>query len=99
MSEGKRTPGPWVFVEDAEGLGIPMVYSEATQAMVAITDSDLLFADAPADEQEANARLIAAAPSLLMALEEMLRFQMAVWRIETDGVFMARAAIRKAKGE
>lgn len=77
-----------------------MVYSEATQAMTAITDSDQLFADAPSDEQEANARLIAAAPELLEALEGLLGVveQADLQLIDPERI-AARAAIVKARWE
>ena len=52
-------------------------------------------------EQQANARLIAAAPELLEALEDVIgRFTEAFPASETyEPIIAARAAIKKAKGE
>lgn len=61
------------------------------------------------DEDEANAKLIAAAPELLASLESLLAYLREFWPDEplfsTDAnkqshsIYNAEAAIRKAKGE
>jgi hypothetical protein len=81
---GKHTPGPWSKSERG--------YIFAGDSCIAST-SDL-------DENEANARLIAAAPDLLAALEQSLSWLSsypggganAAWR-------KASEAIAKARGE
>lgn len=71
----KHTPGPW-YMSEEYGLH---VYSPAEKMQIA----DILLCDASdpepyatADEKtaKANARLIAAAPDLLAALRDMVRF-------------------------
>jgi len=74
------------------------VYTEDLRILVAVTRGD----DVPAPEQDANARLIAAAPRLVAALEDLLTWV----EQETDGrdwphvrLQTARAALRAARGE
>lgn len=88
-----HTPAPWKVCEDYIN-----VYAPETDT--AITNQDHICAP-DQDEAEANARLIAAAPCLLEALEK------ALWMIESNEgtsdendaiVDACRAAIAKAKG-
>jgi hypothetical protein len=56
------------------------------------------------DNAEANARLIAAAPDMLEALEEIVfnvtkNFEGSIEIRDPEAIEMAREAIRKAKGE
>ena len=90
MKDAKHTPGPWQ-------IGYPGVKSQGNY----IADCDVSYVF-PDDEKRANARLIAAAPDLLAALERCLPF---VDRIRAnsggDGnltALTARAAIAAAKG-
>jgi len=98
-----HTPGPW-FVPQSFG----------TQYVEARIDSGRLqevAACGPTQEptqQYANARLIAAAPALLEALEDLLmhigkgREETVEWvcePIHSDEIKAARAAIAAAKGE
>lgn len=79
----QHTPGPWRFEESTKTIrAVPQNYWLATM------DSW----DGAVDH-EANARLIAAAPDLLEALELAL--------VATDGNWedRARAAIAKARGQ
>ena len=97
MSEAKHTPGPWL----ADGAS---VYEERDDFSVICN-----FWSSSLPEWEANARLTAAAPDLLEALEELAdmlsqcTFQ--TMRIKgqyvdrEEAVYRARAAIAKAKGE
>ncbi len=100
----KHTPGPWDYRLrfNAEDKGNPplggwySVTADAANFMVASTELS-------AEEDEANARLIAAAPDLLSscvgllsALEEMIPRFKSFHGNET--VEYARAAIAKAKG-
>ena len=50
------------------------------------------------DEQEANARLIAAAPDLLEALESILEYAESGWDHTPICAVVARSVISKAKG-
>jgi hypothetical protein len=95
----EHTPGPWQLVKyDA-------IWTEKGRFLC-----DLTFQDMPFHERHGNARLIAAAPNLLAALEELLgewdeRDKRAAQEPgcgglnETFGVTLARAAIAKSKGE
>jgi hypothetical protein len=101
-AEAKHTRGPW------ELLGGFTVGSETGSAWerIAITPDDL-----PELERIANARLIAAAPELLEALDECVNaLEDYIPRIEAQNemtslnygrnvMAVARAAIRRAKGE
>lgn len=92
-----HTPGPW-------HLGVrpgPMVYGSKGQQI-----ADLLADLLPPGENQANARLIAAAPDMLQILQRILRAH----ESGNNGAFMgeavlcdafameARAAIAKATG-
>lgn len=100
MSAGKHTPGPWVH--DTRGQGKPDVRAASGRAVActwmvcgSAPKSDKGY-EARCEEDRANARLIAAAPELLAALEELVGWQTCV----PDAVVeAARAAIAKATGE
>lgn len=83
----KHTPGPWeleiitsAYVTACDGTHIADVHHGSTATAKA--------------EGSANARLIAAAPELLEALEFVIRGVPDTW----EGVQKARAAIAKATG-
>lgn len=61
----KHTPGPWVFGQDGYSLGNGVVYSRHPNG----NPKDICTVSGWAGEKIANARLIAAAPDLLDALE------------------------------
>lgn len=120
----KHTPGPWYAGEPFEifpGAGLRFHISQAEGAPYTPHYSDVaqFVAETISSEklaiQQANARLIAAAPELLAALEDC---QTALeWAIEQGGgpaceheagvcfcneknaLNYARAALRKARGE
>lgn len=112
MSESKHTSGPWDFCtgshKDCCICGIVRAANDTSVAMVTMRRCQFQDhgATAPiAEESKANVRLIAAAPDLLAALEQM-------WRIFTpshedpegltvggQACLAAQAAIVKAKGE
>jgi len=82
MSEVKHTPGPWVISElnDAidgeenimiEHEGFPLCEVRGTNDMPWIDEDDISTINS---EVIANAKLIAAAPDLLSALWEIMRF-------------------------
>lgn len=91
MSNAKHTPGPWgVLIGDAG----PIVFAGNKGNMVATCLRQITSA-----EREANARLIAAAPELLTALEVLvdLQNQAAIPHSKIAAAFgEARAAIAKA---
>lgn len=95
MSEAKHTPGPWRVGKGGPNM-CPTVGTEKglMVAMVAYGDSH---------PTQANARLIAAAPDLLEALEELADLFDAMvsgeYRPDSFTTQPARAAIAKAKGD
>jgi hypothetical protein len=103
-----HTPGPWTL--DAGGWPLiingPEPWAEGTiddgaQADVVVLIDCLENSgrtyDYPEEIAEANARLIAAAPELLAALEDVVRVYA---RIGPDSVLApARAAIARARGQ
>ena len=101
MIKTKHTPGPWsinraaaTHVQDARERGI------AACGGYYSTDAKLAMADG---EQEANARLIAAAPELLDALRGLLaaRDSTTMGRereLYEEWIPKARAAVAKAEG-
>ena len=86
MTKSKHTPGPWVIRETDE-------YSEKLSIQ---TDEYYVALVDFSHDQTANARLIAAAPDMMEALESMLMARDTVEREEARRE--ARAAIAKAKG-
>lgn len=95
----KHTPGPWKFQEvdwQPRALKSDLLVFPAKMPSAAIA---LLYRDNDADE--ANARLIAAAPDLLEALQSVaLHFD--EWVIDEEafeGCLKVRAAIAKATEE
>ena len=113
----KHTPGPWAtyFCNPGERNGV--IYSESLSEFSAnicelvadtcIKDNDRRRGDkwVFSEQRAADARLIAAAPDLLWALEKMLREHDALQMAEnkTDdrwpAATYARATIAKARGE
>jgi hypothetical protein len=84
-----HTPGPWVV---ADSINAATVHCKVTEVIVADCRNLALDRGVPA----ANARLIAAAPDLLEALEEVLGWETLC---PLEVYEQARAAIRKARGE
>jgi hypothetical protein len=82
----KHTPGPWEFFDT---LCIGVMSAQSDVAHCSGYDGNR-----SRDEELANARLIAAAPDLLAALEALLSYDDMV-----ECADMARAAIAKARGE
>lgn len=104
MSE-KHTPGPWQALPPKMGAAIT-IYAEDGITPICTTASNgspVTMAMHRSGEVKANARLIAAAPELMEALQEATRCL--AWHEEKHGVGMdakavqaARAAIAKAGG-
>lgn len=106
MSEQTHTPGPWEIVQDAPEnpkarfqIGHRVSPTSATYVCTIRTEK-ILTLDG---NHAANARLIAAAPELLAALEEMLdvldRNNVPAPAYLRKSEAQARAAIAKAKGQ
>ena len=93
-----HTPGPWTYKLDEDCRNLSVTTAYAPTEIV----GGCGCCDSPWVSCEADARLIAAAPELLEALEKIVRmFEGAddtVWAVE-DYRQKARAAIAKAKGE
>ena len=99
----KHTPGPWAVEDSIDG---PIVYSEKTEVIISDCKNFAVPSGSIHEQCSANARLIAAAPDLLDALEAMLAHTACIdptqgYIPEDDfsAVKQARAAISKAKGE
>jgi hypothetical protein len=82
-----HTPGPWEVREGKEEVWGPAVYAMGAHDLQPLA----------AAETEADARLIAAAPDLLAALEQIQQRAVLGGRDTTGIEVIARAAIAKAK--
>lgn len=94
--EGKHTPGPWFITGSMTKYVEARIPGRMIQEVAACgpTAAD----DGYGEQQMANAHLIAAAPDLLEALDLMVStHEEGGWPTAT--ITIARAAIRKAKGE
>ena len=91
----KHTPGPWE-IEEHYHFGYRWIsgpeHSQLAQVVWCMEDEDR------SPECEANAHLIAAAPELLEALENLLKVHEGEGGTQRHAGDMARAAIAKAKG-
>src|SRR5258708_2795590 len=99
MQKAKHTPGPWWIGEESEDFGshTPIHANEWGAVAQVVTE---MADQGESAEGIANARLIAAAPDLLRALELVVNSDMAQ-REEDEGSIStelahARAAIAKA---
>ena len=102
MIDTKHTPGPWRVFEHSwcdTSIGAP----GTSNAICRLDINHATEESQEADEAQmaANARLIAAAPELLEALQRLSaqceRLRMA-WQLESDAEKTARAVIAKATG-
>jgi hypothetical protein len=101
------TPGPW----QAEKHGLITAEVNGVRRQVASAQGDAVMHGDPSIDvvtlQQSNARLIAAAPDLLEALEGLRLDDWMTYEgnleasgyASVDALKFARAAIRKAKGE
>jgi hypothetical protein len=89
----KHTPGPWVFYDDSNDGKTKRIEIAARGKTVARIYHSVPKEDLP------NARLIAAAPDLLEALEYMVNTCPAIDPSGGDAHTRARYAIAKATGE
>ena len=90
------TPGPWHYAT-----------TKGPWSLVAFAGDDPIAGVAASDNQEANARLIAAAPDMLAALRYVYEYYapMTIFDDETgdsghdEAMGIVRAAIAKARGQ
>ena len=100
MTEQKHTPGPWKAIRD------PCHYDTLSTVIGGLHEKRrglehqliVQVGGWDVDQQEANTRLIAAAPELLEALESIMEFD-GPRLLGATGASLARAAIAKATGE
>jgi len=94
-----HTPGPWTIHESAfsSSLVKELHIGTPTRTAACVYD-DCAAGISVRSEVEANARLIAAAPELLAALEALCEDKYLADPINADRMRAARAAIAKAKG-
>lgn len=103
-SAGHFTPGPWVAREEPHRSAIFSASAYAGRHIA--TASSYWAGDGPrAEEREANARLMAAAPDMFEALKEVVAYLDSIEGLGEGGTsaydvpsIMARAAIAKAEG-
>ena len=94
MTQFNGTPGPWYCESNSRAIG-PLIQDDDDQCFHMIEHVAYVGYQLNEDIQHSNARLIAAAPELLEALQLMLDSQvLPVWHHS-----IARAAINKATGE
>jgi hypothetical protein len=96
----KHTPGPWIGAGPSFGDPLPRYttsivteWGHEDEGCIDICELPFHHYD---DENEANARLIAAAPALLEALEGFVEHGTCS---DDEDMAKARAAIKAAKGE
>ena len=91
----KHTPGPWAHINpDGYTVRHPQVYSDTGPVCNATW-----LGDGRINELRANARLIAAAPEMLVALQEIVAAADGDGWSQLDATLAkARAAIAKATG-
>lgn len=90
-----HTPGPWWRALGADGV---YEVGAGDEVLARVQRREVSFGFKAGGSDEANARLIAAAPELLAALEDLI----APYNMSEDyqaKIDRARAAIKKAKGE
>lgn len=94
----KHTKGPWKFVKNQHHDRFEIASHRET--WLGSVNIDRYHADFSADEAQANAHLIAAAPEMLEALE-IARSQILLDSCNYSQIVMDRidSAIKKAKGE
>lgn len=82
----KHTPGPWITIEGGPLEGDVVITTQARLAgdMIPIVDMDTDFEGEVGVEQEANAKLIVAAPEMRKWLEKL---------VEEDGILISREVI------
>lgn len=95
--EFKGTPGPWVASKTGRGIG--PISGLDDQSFGVIIEVAYVEFDPEIEIQVANANLIAAAPELLEALQNMVEAYQYEASIDNPALLSARAAIAKALGK
>ena len=95
MTQTTHTPGPWSLRMTGWQTNPAAIYSPRRPGAVACIPART---SVPLDEQSANARLIAAAPDLLAALESAIEALIET-RYYPSEIKRLRNAITKAKGQ
>ena len=91
--KAKHTPGPWRVVPQAGEYFYEIRGGTVKDSILIAEISDIC-------ERDENARLIAAAPDMLAALEAILPTTKSdEWLLTYHDLARVRAAIRKARGE
>lgn len=96
-----HTPGPWLCYAQTRGFAVESFDSNGHNPGICdVNGADERKAEGR-EINYANARLIAAAPELLAALERVLECHRLKISLDTNAAALeqARAAIAKAKGE
>lgn len=96
MSTVSHTPGPWKVA--ANGGGVTYIESEDGYVAEATNRCDGVDNIKRILERDANARLIAAAPDLLLALETVRQFLPTHGTLAEERINMVESALMKAKG-
>lgn len=103
----RHTSGPWQSIgsHESEGFNCYWINAQPNSAMRGFTKEIAAVTGPQGGEAEANARLIAAAPELLEALQGLANALEAtpgprgVMELVPSQLENARAVIRKARGE
>lgn len=96
-----HTPAPWKLLPKQKHQNFLEVVHTDTKKVGAASEviARVTHRITWSSEQESNARLIAAAPDLLEALEKLARLGNGDQYGNSEGNMIARAAIAKATGE
>jgi hypothetical protein len=90
----KHTPGPWV-IDDSNPNLVARLVNGVYEYVCAVEPSSFSNRECNQEQEEADARLIAAAPDLLDALKDLCSDDL----LNQDKWDNARAAIARAEGK
>lgn len=95
-----HTPGPWGIeqTDDTNWIGFMRPHDRKVELIVCTTARDFTLKDEAREENDANARLIAAAPELLEAAMAFIAPFDGIEVVHDGDIAKARAAIAKATG-
>lgn len=106
-TQSKHTPGPWAISKINQRIDIISADTLSAKKLSKESNSGFIIAECFGDDdKEANARLIAAAPELLEALQRLVtEASVSVYKYRPDAdnvhkaVCLAKTAIAKAEGK